>query len=271
MINTLDLFPVLDAELIALLKSLSSEDWKQPTRAPLWTVKDIASHLLDGNLRMLSASRDHYFGDPVDLQSYKELVAYLNGLNADWTKATRRLSPQVLISLLESTGREYYQHLCELDMLAPAIFSVAWAGEQQSDNWFHIAREYTEKWHHQQQIREAVGKPGIMTRALYHPVLQTFMKAFPFHYKNVRSIVGYVIRVTITGDAGGVWYYRFDGERWREAGPESLVITSISIHENEAWKLFTKGLSAAEARNSVIVEGNGELAIPFLSIISIMG
>ena len=41
-----------------------------------------------------------------------------------------------------------------------AIFSVAWAGESESENWFDVARDYTERWHHQQQIRDAVGRPG---------------------------------------------------------------------------------------------------------------
>jgi hypothetical protein len=35
---------------------------------------------------------------------------------------------------------------------------VAWAGEAESKNWFHVARDYSEKWHHQQQIREAVSQ-----------------------------------------------------------------------------------------------------------------
>ncbi|MEJ7682555.1 MAG: hypothetical protein WKG06_32810 [Segetibacter sp.] len=29
-----------------------------------------------------------------------------------------------------------------------------WAGEKKSKNWFHIAREYTEKWHHQMSSRQ---------------------------------------------------------------------------------------------------------------------
>jgi hypothetical protein len=48
------LFPLLDVELMKLLKSLSPEDWNKPTLAKLWTVKDIVAHLLDGNIRTLS-------------------------------------------------------------------------------------------------------------------------------------------------------------------------------------------------------------------------
>ena len=48
-IQVLPLFPVLDDKLSELLRSLSSEDWQQPTLARKWTVKDVAAHLLDGH------------------------------------------------------------------------------------------------------------------------------------------------------------------------------------------------------------------------------
>ncbi len=53
-IPTLHLFPVLDKLLIDLLFSLSPEEWNKPTVARLWTVKDIAAHLLDGSVRCIA-------------------------------------------------------------------------------------------------------------------------------------------------------------------------------------------------------------------------
>jgi hypothetical protein len=66
-----------------------------------------------------------------------------------------------------------------LDPFATAAFNVSWAGEQVSLNWFDTARELTERWHHQQQIRLATNRPGIMTRDLYHPVLDCFVRGLP--------------------------------------------------------------------------------------------
>src|SRR6478609_6074127 len=109
-IETLPLFPPLDKKLIELLRSLSKEDWNRPTLAKLWTVKDIASHLLDGNFRVISLMRDGYNGlNPDVINSYQDIVSYLNNLNGDWVKATKRLSPLVLTDLLEETGKEYLQ------------------------------------------------------------------------------------------------------------------------------------------------------------------
>ncbi|MFY9464239.1 MAG: maleylpyruvate isomerase N-terminal domain-containing protein, partial [Sediminibacterium sp.] len=77
-INTLPLFPLLDLRLLEMLRELTPEEWNRPTIAKQWTVKDIAAHLLDGNLRGLSVSRDGYFGISSEaIHSYQELVGFL--------------------------------------------------------------------------------------------------------------------------------------------------------------------------------------------------
>jgi hypothetical protein len=236
-------------------------------------VKDIASHLLDGNVRGLSISRDHYFGEkpPEDI-SYPSLVDFLNRLNADWIKATRRVSPQVLISLLEMSGKAYYKHLKELDPFALSIFPVAWAGEAHSENWFHIAREYTEKWHHQQQIRLAVGKTeALLTKELYHPFLDISMRALPHHYRDVEAQLNDVIRVTVAGDGGGEWFLMYKKTGWILLSQCSITpVSEVSIDENIAWQLFTKGIDRERAAQKSRFTGNQELGRKILSMLAVM-
>ena len=118
------LLPKLDVLLLELLKQLKPMEWEAQTLAPKWKVKDVATHLLDGNLRSLSMLRDNYFGESMEgSHSYENLVVFLNGLNSDWVKATRRLSPSVIISLLEWSGEPYCQHLQSLDPFGKAVFS----------------------------------------------------------------------------------------------------------------------------------------------------
>ncbi len=90
-----DLFPDLHAEFLGLLRSLAPEDWDRPTAAGAWRVRDIAAHLLDVDIRRLSFHRDRAPLVPPDtpIESYQDLVAFLNQLNADWVKAARRISP----------------------------------------------------------------------------------------------------------------------------------------------------------------------------------
>ena len=268
-----DLFPKLDARLSELLRGLSDEDWRKPTVAPLWTVKDIAAHLLDTNLRRLSMQRDGYFGEkPENIGSYQDLVDFLNRLNADWVKAAKRVSPRILIDLLEITNREVNALLASLDPQGPAIYSVAWAGEEASENWFDIAREYTEKWHHQQQIRLAVGKPGILERELYHPVLDAFLRALPHTYRDVDAPQGTLLRFDVTGEAGGSWFLSRQDGSWRLAREaEGTAHSEVTIPQEIAWRLFTKGIAREMARREMRVTGEPQdLGWKVLDTLSVM-
>jgi hypothetical protein len=132
-IQTQHLFSVLDNKLVELLHSLIPEEWEAQTVAKLWKVKDVAAHLLDGNIRALSMQKEKYFGEtqPV-IESYKDLVDWLNQLNADWVSAAKRISPSVMILLHEATGPKTCEYFASLDPFDKAIFAVSWAGEEES-------------------------------------------------------------------------------------------------------------------------------------------
>jgi uncharacterized protein (TIGR03083 family) len=272
-IPTVHLFPILDELLLSLLRSLPAQDWERPTLAPLWKVKDVAAHLLDGNLRTLSMLRDGHFGEsPENVHSYRDLVDFLNRLNADWVAAMKRLSPAVLIELLEWSGRQYSDYLQSLDPFAQAAFSVAWAGEAQSDNWFHIAREYTEKWHHQQQIRFATGQEkALYSRELYFPYLDTSMRALPHHYRDVPAETGALLQFTVTGEGGGDWFLHRSDDAWhlvKEAG--TPPIGRVEIAGEIAWRIFTKGISREEAERRCDIAGRRELGERVLEMLAVM-
>ncbi len=271
-IHTKHLLPVLDAKLIELLHSLTEEEWNKPTIAKLWTVKDIAAHLLDGNIRTLSLDRDrHQLLPDRSINHYNDLVDYLNELNAVWVKASKRLSPQVLTELLEITGKQYSAYWQKADLFADAIFSVAWAGEQMSKNWFHIAREYTEKFIHQQQIREAVNKPGIITKELFYPFIETFMQALPYTYRNTDAATGTAVEVTVSTEVGGSWFVVKEKEEWVLLEETSQPVSaSVIIDPSTAWKLFSKGITPAEAKQTAVIKGDLQLAEVALIMLSVM-
>lgn len=89
-----------------------------------------------------------------------------------------------------------------LDPYAPAAFAVSWAGECESLTWFDTARELTERWHHQQQIRLATQRPGIMTPELYRPVVDCFLRGLPYCLREVALNEAAMLLVEISGDCG---------------------------------------------------------------------
>ena len=265
------LLPRIDGLLVDLLRSLTPDEWEADTVAPGWTVRDVAAHLLDTPLRKLSICRDGYAAPAPAIGSAAELAAFVNRLNAEGITVYRRLSPGVLIGLIEWGSRESASFHQSLDPFADAVFPVSWAGETRSANWFDTAREYTERWHHQQQIRLAVGKPGIMTPGLYHPVLDCFMRALPHTYRSVPGEPGASVGFDILGAAGGRWSLVYSDDRWHLAvGASGREVARVQIPEEIAWRVFTKGIDRAAAAAQIIVSGDTATGLHILNALAIV-
>lgn len=276
-IDVVGLFREVDRHLLVLLRSLAPDDWHKPTTSSQRCVKDIAAHLLDGSVRRLSFQRDGYLAPNGSgpFVSVDELTQYLHRLNAEWTTATRRISPRLLIEWLESTGEELAALFEGLDPFAPAVFPVAWAGEEESANWFDLAREYTEKWHHAQQIFESVGRPSpLLARSLYRPVLDTFMRALPFAFRDADAPEGTNVRVVVTGDAGGEWWVRRFAGRWEPMATTSgTSAATVTLPPEVAWKVWTKRRSVAEklrAYPGIRIDGDADLGERVIGMVSVM-
>src|SRR5262245_12580961 len=143
-----DRFPELLDALLELLDGLSSTEWEQPTACAGWSVRDVALHLLGDDVGMLSSRRDGYRGVGATIVGWDELVAFINDQNARWVQANRRISPRLLVDLLRLTGEQvsiYFQSLDPDALGGP----VDWAGPGPAPIWLDLAREYTERWHHQ--------------------------------------------------------------------------------------------------------------------------
>ena len=267
------IYSQLHAELIALLKSLAPDDWYKPTAAGAWKVRDIVAHLLDSNIRRLSFQRDNAPQVPPDtpINSYRDLVDFLNDLNAVWVKAAQRISPSLLMQMHELTGAQVGELFVSLDPFAPALFGVAWAGEEASANWFDVAREYTEKWHHQQQIRDAVRAKPLTERKWLFPVLDTFLRGLPHTYRNTNADEGTRLVFTITGEAGGAWTLQREGAAWTlYAGSGENAACDIRLDQDTAWRLLTKGLSREAAAAHVSISGQQEFGEPLLGMLAVM-
>jgi hypothetical protein len=262
---------------VELLRSLSAEEWHLPTASSRRTVKDIASHLLDGSLRRLSMQRDGY--RPADGRSQPQtgepLMDFLNRLNDEWEIGTRRLSPKVLVDLIEWADAQLADLFLSLDPHGTAIFPVAWAGEERSENWMDVARDYTEKWHHTQQIFDATKRPStIMNRRLGHPCLDIFMRALPFTFRSADADMGSAVTVAVIGEAGGNWHVERREDGWAQVteSPRSPAAT-VTMDQDTAWRLVTKRRSRETNRQQfpgIQITGDEALGLHVLDMVSVM-
>jgi len=262
----------VDQHLIELLTSLDSDEWDQLTVAPQWSVRDVAAHLLDTALRKLSGGRDKCRVEHVDVRSHQDLVTLVNRLNREGITVYRRLSPRVLIQIMQLACAQTADFYESLNPFARTAIGVSWAGETTSLVWFDTARELTERWHHQEQIRLATNRTGIVAPLLYHPVLDTFLRGLPHAYRNVGAAIDTALLVEISGDCGGQWCLLRSPDSWSYTSElPSAIASHIIIPQSIAWRLFTKGIDRESARAKVTITGDIALAEHVLELVAIVG
>lgn len=266
-----DRFPELRIQLLELLRDLSDEDWRRRTAAPLWSVKDVAAHLLGGDVGILSRQRDQFSAGQTPIREYRDLIQLVNELNDQWVLAAQRMSPGVLCDLLEFTGPRVEEYFASLDPFALGG-PVSWAGSDAAPVWFDVAREFTERWHHQQQIRDATGRPPLYDPQFFAPVLDTFVRALPYSFSDISAANGTILKLEIVGEAGGTWFLRRTSAAWElllETG--SKLGAEVIIPQDMAWRIFTKGISGDRAQRKAEIRGDEDLASRVFNTIAVIG
>jgi uncharacterized protein (TIGR03083 family) len=264
------LFPELRGHLLDLLGGLSIKEWSLPTAARLWTVKDIALHLLGGDIGILSRKRDGFSAAGRSLENYDALVAFINELNRTWLEATRRLSTGVLLDLLAHTGPQVEAYFSALDPYALGD-PVSWAGPERAPVWLDLAREYSERWHHQQQIRDAASRPGLYAPHLFAPALDTFVRALPHTFRDVSAQEDTTVQLTIEGSGGNQWCVHKVSDSWElSVGTTDKPNAEVTVDAEDAWKVFTRGYRGNEARKLARIRGDQALGQKLLEMVSVI-
>jgi uncharacterized protein (TIGR03083 family) len=238
------LFGVERDRLLDLLKGLDEEDWHVPTPCPGWTVLGLTSHLLGDDLGLLSRRRDSYMGTPSpEGLPEGEFIDWLDELQREWVRAARRMSPQLVVELLEWAGPRLVAVLGEED-IGERSARVSWAGPAPAPVWLDQLRELSEYWIHRQQLLEAVGRPVDLDPTLLHPILLGLRWALPFRLSQADLVSEGAIEVTVGEPINERWTLVDRNGAWgfsESAGHH--LIARASLTADEAWRLLTNNLT----------------------------
>ncbi|MFL6136295.1 MAG: maleylpyruvate isomerase N-terminal domain-containing protein [Frankiaceae bacterium] len=247
------------ADLVVLVDGLTADEWLAPSAAPGWRVKELALHVLQDDLWWLSTHRDCDRAGILDMSDRDRFVRLLAERNQEWVDGARALSGRVITDLLAWSGEQLDRHHVECDLSTEGW--VSWASDGPVPLWFNLAQELTERWVHQQQMREAVGR--VEDHGRYLPdVLRIFVWALP-HQCRVPAEAGAQVAVDL--GSGGSWHLVSDGAgRWAlEEGATERPRASLVCTETAAWRWLTGG---AVPDGEWRVEGPGELVEPLRTV-----
>jgi uncharacterized protein (TIGR03083 family) len=182
-------------DLLALLDQLTADEWTAASPAHGWTVKDVAAHLLDGDLGRLSRDRDRELTGLLPVGgSAREFADALAAKNQRWVDAGRQLSGRVVRDLLVFSTGQLHAWTQDVDLVAPR--QVSWASEHPVPAWLDLARELTETWVHHQQTRVATGRPAEPLSAVEGLMAATaLVHNWTFVTRNTRHVIRTGVRL----------------------------------------------------------------------------
>jgi uncharacterized protein (TIGR03083 family) len=268
-IDARPLLPLERAEMVALLQCLDAADWQRPTVCPGWRVHDVVAHVVHDYIRKLSGKRDgHATPGPLPGES---MPRWLHRTNQEFVDAALRWSPEVLTDLLCHLGPQLDQLWASLDLESIGA-AVSWAAPGvPAPVWLDAAREFTEYWVHQQQVRDAVSRPGATSEQLAGAVTDTFLRAVPHALRRLTPAEGTCVQLDVTGPGGGSWTILRLGAAWavsrdQAAEPDALM----RLSSDTLWRVATRGITPARARERALVSGDEVLASAALNLVAII-
>jgi uncharacterized protein (TIGR03083 family) len=270
-----DFAPLLRIErtrLSDLLRSLSPSDWGRPSPCPGWSVLGLASHLLGGDLSLLAWQRDDHHGTPPpDGVGEEGFISWLNELQMEWVQAARRLSPRLVIELLDWTGPQLVEMLGAQDASA-LIANVSWASTGRVPAWLDHARELSERWIHRQQILHAVGSPSDLRQDLAEPVLDGLRWAYPFRLEPHTRPAGATVEISVTRpEVESRWDLVSDGAAWhfRPMAGDRLV-AQLRMTSEQAWRLLSNNFDK-DTHGEVVASGDPDILASLMRTRAIIG
>jgi hypothetical protein len=199
-----------------------------------------------------------------------DVTALVDQINEAWVEGAYFLSPRQLIDQLERSGIEYAETLSALDMSAPGI-PIDWVAPGPAPVWLDVAREFTERWIHQAQLRDATGRSPFDDRWALYPVFDTFMLALPNALREVEAPEGANVHLTIRGEAGCTWIVRKTADEWAFGSDRGVEpFAALWIDQDDVWRLYTKGISKMDVLPRIEQAGDPAALAAMLGMVTVL-
>jgi uncharacterized protein (TIGR03083 family) len=140
--------------IVGMAETLGPDEWARPTACPGWSVQDNVSHVI-GIEAILLGRPAPAVELPADLPHVRNELGTLNEI---WVEAYRTSPPAEVLGDLRAVIDERRTALAAMDQAAFDAESATPAGPDSYGRFMRIRT--MDIWFHEQDIREAVGRPG---------------------------------------------------------------------------------------------------------------
>lgn len=242
--------------LLAVLETLSGDDWRQPTYCTEWTVREMVAHLA-GAVAGSSSLRE-FMRQNLANPYIKEFDEPVDGANKLQILERADKSPAELVDEFRRMGQIAVRNRQKLPWPVRKIHLPMGSVGVRSIEYLMDTLYPRDQWMHRYDICAATGKKMVVTPQhdgrIVALVLQDVQR------KLRRRLDGRTIGLRLTGAAGGA--YQFG----RKATPDCILEIDLLV-----FNLRASGrISAAEARRQTGISGNAATADWFLDNCEVM-
>jgi uncharacterized protein (TIGR03083 family) len=241
-----------------LLHALSDDDWSKPSPLPGWDVRDNVAHII-GTESMLAGEQ------PPDVVVDRETATHvrndIGAFNEAWVEAMRGSSPTEVIARFEEVTAGRLVRLEGMTHQEWDAESFTPAGKDSYGRFMQI--RVFDCWLHEQDIRDAVGRPGNETGLPLEVTLDEMTTALGFVVGKKAGVeAGKSVTFALT-DGGAVVR-----EIHVEVGERAAVVpslpgpatTTITMPVGVMTRRCAGRVAPDELRDEILVEGDAEIA-----------
>jgi uncharacterized protein (TIGR03083 family) len=254
--------PLVDAlvtewrSIADLLASLDDAQWDTPTSLPGWTVRDVAAHLIGTESMLAGQDRP---GEPLpEGQRPPHVKNDIGAFNEQWVAALRHEAPVVVLDRFRAITAEREQALRSMGQ--EEFDAPSWTPAGQATYGRFMQIRLFDCWLHEQDIRDAVGRPGHDVGPCAEGSIEEVVRALGFLVgKRAGAPPGSRVTIELTGGVERSLHVAVD-ERAAVVdtldGPATVVLRMPS---DLFIRLAGGRVDPAEHLDEIAIDGDAEL------------
>ena len=195
------------ARMVEQLRSLSAEDWRQPTVCELWDVRSMASHVL-GMAESQASMRQ--FAHDFRAAGRRSGGKMIDAMTATQVAERSSMTPEAIVSRLASVAPKAVKARRRTPGLVRHLVRMKQDPPFDAERWrfgFLVDKIFTrDTWMHRLDISRATGKAMVMTASHDGRLVDDVVAEWGHRHSQAFSL-------TLTGTAGGQWRVGDQGEQ----------------------------------------------------------